>query len=68
MVGFLISAVCLGAALIRMRRLLEGSSYFDLSVNDLALIRGRRLFEARRLLEEIQYLDLVFHDLKYFYV
>ena len=36
-----------------VRHLLEGSTYSDLSINGVALIRGRGLFEARPLLEEI---------------
>ena len=42
-----------------MRRLLEGGSYSNLSVNGVALIRGQRLrlLEARRLLHEIRYTD-----------
>ena len=65
MVRSLISAASLRATLIRMMHLLEGSTYFDLSVNGAALIRGWRLFETKLLLEEIRYLDLVFHYLTY---
>ena len=53
MVTFLISAAFSGAELIRVRRLLEGGAYSDLSVSVEGLNRGRRLFEALRLLEEI---------------
>ena len=40
--------------LIRGRHLLDGGTYFQLSVNGKALIRGKDLFTARRLLKEIR--------------
>ena len=53
MVSFVTIAAFCGAALIRVMCLLEGGSYSYLSVNDAALIGGRRLYKARRLRQEI---------------
>ena len=47
MVRFLISAP------FEVWRLLEGGAYFDLSINGVALIRGRHFSGAQRLLVEI---------------
>ena len=63
------SAAFCDAALIRLRTLLEGDAYSDLSVGDAAFIRGRRLFETQQLLKEIQYLTIfrmrTFEELRY---
>ena len=56
MVSLLISAAFWCAALITRRCLLRVGACSDLTVNDVALIRGRRLFEVRHLLEEIRYM------------
>ena len=59
MVTFLIFAALRGAMLIRSRRLLEGSTYFDVSVNGTALIlgpetiRGNTVSNSWRILEMI---------------
>ena len=53
MVRFLISIAFGGGALSRGMYFLEPGAYFDLSVNDAALIKGKPLFEARHLLEKI---------------
>ena len=50
MVGFWIGATFWGVALVRDRRLLESSAYFDRSANDGVLIK-ESLPGAQRLLE-----------------
>ena len=60
MFRFLISAAFSAVALIKERRLLEGSAYSDLTVNAAALIKRQDLSEAWRLLEKMRYLYLIF--------